>query len=184
MKLSKTTQRTIEAYERGYRVTDNGKLIGIKGELTFKLHGEQRYPTFSTNWGGYVYGVPVHKLAAYCFYGLRAFECGITIRHLNGNTLDVSRDNIALGTLSENIRDIPVAARIAKAKVARASQGITPNNAKLKPHQVAEIREFYLKLGGKKAPNGAIKKLQQLYGVSRTTLNDVKRGKIYASITH
>lgn len=183
MELSKTARRTIETYERGYRVTDSGKLIGTKGELVFNLYGKQRYPTFSTNWGGCVYGVPVHKLAAYCFYGLKAFERGITIRHLNGNTLDVSRNNIALGTLSENIRDIPVAARIARVKAARASQGITPNNAKLKPHQVAEIREFYLRLGGKKAPNGAVKKLQQLYGVSRTTLHEIKRGKNYASVT-
>lgn len=184
LSLSKTNQRTIEAYERGYRVTDDGKLIGVKGEVKLNLYGKQRYPTFSTNWGGYVYGVPVHKLAGYCFYGLKAFEKGITIRHLNGNVLDISKSNIALGSLSENIRDIPKDVRINKARKARASQGIIPNNAKLNPKQVNEIRDFYTQLNGRKAPNGAIRKLSQEYGVSRTVLHKIKVGEYYASITH
>lgn len=172
-------QRMREAKDRGYCVTEDGTLFGPKGQIELKLYGKQRYPTFSTNWGGKVFGIPVHKFAAYCFYGEESFnaEC---IRHLNSDTLDCSKDNLVLGTHSENNLDKDKNIRSRAAKIARASQGKTPFNAKLTTEQVGEIREAYKEVKGIKAPNGFTKKLCEKYGVSRTVICSIKRGKSYA----
>lgn len=177
--MTKTQQRIIEALERGYRVEGN-QLIGPRGLIKVKCHGSQRYPTFSTNWGGYVYGVPVHQFAAYQYYGKAAFIKGTQIRHINGDTLDFSKANIVLGSSSQNQLDKCPTSRKQAAQKARAAQGITPSNAKLSKTQIQEIRDAYTKLGGKKAPNGFTKKLTEHYGVTRTVINKVVRGLHYA----
>ena len=178
---TKTQLRILEAVERGYTVTDDGKLLSKNKELKYSLSSKQRYPTFSTNWGGRVFGIPIHLFAAYIFYGNLAFEKGVVVRHLNGNTLDFSKGNLVLGTHSENNLDKPKHIRIAAAKKARASQGVTPVNAKLTIEQVKEIREIYLHRKGKKFPNGFVKSLCDKYSVSRTVISKIVRGKHYAS---
>ena len=179
MELNKTQVRILEAVERGYTISECGVLYGIKGILKFKLYGKKRYPTFSTNWGGFVFGVPVHLFAAYVFYGENAFEKGVVVRHLNANTLDCSKDNLVLGTPSENELDKPAHIRKRSATIARASQGKRPLNAKLTDEEVIEIREFYNELAGTKAPNGVVKDLCIKYGVSRTVLCKIKNGEYY-----
>lgn len=179
MELNKTQKRMVEAFERGYRITEDGILHGMKGVINYKLYGNQRYPTFSTNWGGFVYALPVHLFAAYVFYGVSAFEKGVVVRHLNANTLDCSKVNLVLGTPSENENDKPKHVRSRSARIARAAQGKRPLNAKLTDDQVSEIREFYKGLDGNKAPNGSVKKLCLLYGVSRTVLCKIKNGEYY-----
>ena len=95
-----TKQRTVEATECGYLITDEGEVLGPKGQLATKLYGNQRYPTISTNWGGRVFGIPTHALAAYCFYGEESFKKGIVVRHVDGNTLNVSKKNLILGIVT------------------------------------------------------------------------------------
>lgn len=177
--MTKTKQRIIEAFARGYNVTDCGKLIGPKGEIQLKLSGKQRYPTFSSNWGGYVYGIPAHQFAAYCFYGDAYIKGAQIVRHLNANTLDISKSNIQLGSYSENERDKPIIQRNYAAKSARAAQGFTPTNAKLTAAQVSEIREIYATRKGKKFGNGVVAKLVKKYGVSRTVLAHIHNRRYY-----
>jgi len=179
MALTKTQIRILEAVERGYNMLEDGKLVGVKGFINFKLYGKQRYPTFSTNWGGFVFGIPVHLFAAYVFYGEKAFEKGIVVRHLNANSLDCSKSNLILGTPSENEHDKPQHIRKRTTQIARASQGKRPSNAKLTDEQVLEIRRFYDNLKGEKAPNGVVKELCLKYGVSRTVLCKIKNGEYY-----
>lgn len=166
------------AYEKGYRATDDGKIIGLRGkELVLKLRGNQRYPTFPINVGNLtksgVYGIPAHKFAAYCFYGEEAFKPGIVVRHLNGNTLDISRKNIALGTYSDNEADKPKEVKTRVAKIARAAQGRRPFNAKLTDDQVRFIR-------ARTDLNG--QQLADMFGVTRTTIADIRKGKKYADV--
>lgn len=95
-----------EFFERGYYISKEGKIYNdhdaeLKGWLD----------------GGYLriglrikdYNIPksvkVHKLQAYQKYGNKIFEKGIVVRHLDGNPLNNSWDNIAIGTPSDNQRD-------------------------------------------------------------------------------
>ena len=61
---NKTFERLLEAVDRGYYVTEDGRAYGPKGELKVQCYGTQKVPTFSTNWGKRVYGLPLHQLAS------------------------------------------------------------------------------------------------------------------------
>ena len=179
-----TQNRIIESVERGYFVTEDGQVFGPKGKLSIRQHGKQRYPTYTTNWGERVYGVPVHKLAAYCFYGEESFREGVVVRHLNSDVLDLSKSNIALGSYSDNERDKPSHIRKRSAIAARKAQGYAAKNRKLTEEQAHTVREFYRELGGKKAPQGAVRALSERLGVSRTVLCKIKNKEYYASPTY
>lgn len=181
-RLKNTNIRLIEAYQRGYYVTEDGRLFGVKGQLKLSTYGKQRYPTFSTNWGGYVYGLPAHRLAAYCFYGEALFEDGIVVRHLDADTLNLSKSNIFLGTCSQNERDKPLQTRVRVAKGARAAQGSRPFNAKLSDEDVLFILDYLDRVSGRKAPQGYIKALCKTYAISRTTIQDIRNGKNYPEV--
>lgn len=173
-----TRARIVEAFKRGYSVTEDGTVLGPRGELKLQLYGKQKYPTFSSNWGGRVFGIPAHLFAAYVFYGDEAFS-GLVVRHLDGNTLNLSRENIKLGTYSQNEFDKDPEVRVRSAKLARAAQGPSSFAAKMDESGIQEVREFYMELGGKKAPNGATSKLAAKFGVSKTVLLNIKNGVNY-----
>jgi len=180
--LSKVSRRCLESLSRGYYVTDEGEVFGPKGKLSLNSKNQNGYPMYSTNWEGEVFGVPMHKLAAVCFYGAKVFEEGVHVRHLDGDKFNLSKTNIVLGTASENELDKPEEQRSATAKIARAAQGFTPTNAKLTPEQVLEVRDFYKSLDGKKAGNGVVKALCEKLGVSRTVLCNIKNGEYYTNV--
>lgn len=98
----------------GYRVDEQGVIYH---------HNVRLSPTVGPN-GYYALGIAhgekghrrtvrcgVHRLQAFQKYGDNLYEPGIVVRHLNGNPLDNSFDNIAIGTLSENRLDIPAEIR-------------------------------------------------------------------------
>ena len=175
-------KRLAEAVERGYYVTLCGKLFGPKGPIKLSLSPKQKYPTFSTNWGGRVYGIPVHKFAGYFWFGDDALAEGVHVRHLNADTMDFSITNLALGSASDNAQDKPKEDRARVAKFARSKQGFTPNNAKLTEEDVRYIRSAYTGLNGKKAPDGFLQDLVEKFGVSKTVINKVVHRKYYPNV--
>lgn len=167
------------AYSKGYRVSDDGILYGVKGlPLIVKVRGNQKYPTFTVN--GFkevknkygVYGIPIHRFAAYCFYGEKIweYEC---VRHLNGNVEDVSKGNIVLGSHSENNMDKDLLARKNAAKIARAAQGKRPLNSKFTDQQVIMIRR------SSKTNN----ELANEFNVSRQAIWLIRKGKNYGDVS-
>ncbi len=173
--------RVVEAYHMGYKVTDEGVAISHKGNLLKISTGEnKRYPTFGVTLNGVFRTLPLHWLAAYCFFGNKflSAEC---VRHLNGDVLNISRANIAIGSFSDNEKDKPAEIRKQAAIKARASQSKRPSNAKLSDEQVNEVLSFYNALNGKRAANGAVAELSSKLGVSRTVLCKIKNGEYYAS---
>lgn len=169
------------ALSKGYRVTEDGTLLGVKGKpLNVKRHGAQRYPTFSVNVGDLtesgVYGIPAHKFAAYVFYGEDTFKEGVVVRHLNGNTEDISKANIVLGTHSENNHDKDPEIRRAAARKARAAQVGRPHNARFTNEQVIEIRK-------RRADGESGYTLAEEFGVSNVTIYNIEKGRIYNDIT-
>jgi len=172
-------QRLREAKDRGYYVTLCGLMYGPNGILKVSLSPKQKYPTFSTNWCGVVYGLPIHKFAGYLWYDEAALHKGIHVMHLNANTLDFSKANLRLGSASDNEMDKTKESRTRVAKIARGSQGFTSTNAKLTDDEVWYIRDAYSELGGRKAPNGFTSDLVEKFGVSKTVINKVVHRKYY-----
>ena len=97
---------------KGYQIDSLGNVFNKKGiktklvtsgkYLSFNIRTDTRNPTRSF----------VHKLQAFVKYGEKIFEDKIVVRHLNGNSLDNSWNNIAIGSQSENMLDIPKEKRI------------------------------------------------------------------------
>ena len=103
--LSKRNAAVITAYENGYRIIDgiiyNPKGHPVAGSYKYPFH----YHEFGLKYGKKSVGVMVHKLVAYQKFGSAMFEPGIVVRHLNGNSLDNSKDNIEIGTALQNTMD-------------------------------------------------------------------------------
>lgn len=176
---AKTVNKTLRvmkyAYAKGYRVTEEGKLLNPEGvERPIKKYGSQRYPTFSVNFEGRPFGIPTHIFAGYCFYGEK--PRGLVVRHLNANTLDVSKDNIVYGTHQENALDKPAKRRSEVAKIARASQGKIPNNSKFTEEIVRELR---LRMKNGETPAS----LAREFGVTRTCMCNIKNFKTFKEVT-
>lgn len=106
----------VYAYRLGFRVSRNGDLISFtrrkrqcllhpKGykciSLRVKVEDESVYKLLF-----------VHRLQAYQKFGENLFKPGIVVRHLNGNPVDNSYDNIEIGTESDNRMDISKEKRI------------------------------------------------------------------------
>lgn len=169
------------AFERGYRVSDDGILISPHGGILKVAKGEKkRYPTFSLTkvpnlaTSG-VFGITVHTFAAYCFYGEVVFEKSVVIRHLNSDTEDVSKSNIVLGTHSQNNLDKPRHKRIAAAQKARKSQGRRPKNALFADKDVLMIRE-------RRRMGETFSLIAKDYGVTKECISQIVKGINYADV--
>lgn len=105
--MNASNQGIIYAYEKGYRVTDDGSVYNPKGKrLVVNSNGNKRYPMFGFKHNGEQFYVRMHRFAAYCFYGSSVFKKGIVVRHLNDDKTDLSMENIKLGTQKENMADL------------------------------------------------------------------------------
>jgi len=97
----------LEAWNQGYRISPTGQIIGLTGPIKGNIN--QGYRRFSVsikeNGVRISHRIKVSHLQAYQKFGHALFQNGILVRHLNGNPLDDSWDNIAIGTQSENQMD-------------------------------------------------------------------------------
>ncbi len=157
--MSKGNEVTKLAHLKGYRVQDDGTVIGLNGNIrSLTLAGRQecRYSVFNTNLGSHGnFPVRVHRLAAYQKFGEAVFQPGIVVRHLDGNPLNNRTENIAIGTQSDNAMDRPE-----KDRRDHASKGAQ----KFTPEFIQQIKEDHQSGLG-------YRKLQQKYGIARSTLS-------------
>lgn len=122
-----------EAYLKGYRVTSEGVPLSKRGCIKPRI-GTNGYMFISVRFSSNVKKIEIHRLQAFQKYGEKLFEKGVQTRHLNGDRLDNSWDNIAIGTQSENMMDIPKHIRVAKALFA---------SSKLRKYNKLEVIEYY-----------------------------------------
>lgn len=116
-KLSKHNIRLLRAYDMGYRVSPEGEIINRKGDI-LKGSVQNGYARMSIRIDKISNPVFVHRLQAYLKFGNEIFKESIEVRHLNGNSLDNSFKNIAIGTHSDNMQDIPKEKRMLKSSLA------------------------------------------------------------------
>lgn len=105
------------AKDRGYRIDENGDVFSPSMKLNL-MKNAGVYLFFTIRVNEKCYKVMAHRFQAYFKYGDNMFEKGIVVRHLNGNSMDNSIDNIAIGTQSDNMMDIPKELRIAHSQKA------------------------------------------------------------------
>jgi hypothetical protein len=103
----------IEAKERGFKVLENGDALNNKGKKVGGRYNGYIATSFRSN--GKIKHFMTHRLQAYQKFGNKIYEEGIVARHLDGNPLNNSCNNIEIGTTSDNMMDIPKEVRIKKA---------------------------------------------------------------------
>lgn len=100
--LSKTSKEVILMYDKGYRIISDGNLVNPSGKI---IHGGKNSKGYFT----YKYkrmGLPLHRLAAYQKFGIKALQQPVEVRHLDGDSTNNTLENIAIGNHSENMNDI------------------------------------------------------------------------------
>jgi hypothetical protein len=132
------------AYDKGYRVTNEGDAINSNNKKVGYIlnsgyeHFTINYRTKETPLGKRkTLKIATHRLQAYQKYGIKIYNEGLVVRHLNNNRFDNSKKNIAIGTHRENSLDIPKEKRVEMARHARQA------NTKYNAEKVKQIQSFY-----------------------------------------
>ncbi len=123
------------AFERGYYVAPDGRVSNPSGKPLSCYVTRKGYRKFHFQRGA---ALQVSRLVAFQKFGEAIFGNGIVVRHLDGNSKNDSWENIAIGTHSQNMMDMPPEVRRAKAAAA---------NRKFDP---AKVRAFYQQSGSYK----------------------------------
>lgn len=142
-------------------MTEGGCVVAPTGKQRKLNQANRRYLVFSLRFSGRTSTVKVHQLAAYQKFG-EAFLEAQCVRHLDGDSNNNALGNIAIGTFSDNFRDIPPETRKRLARHANRYAMIA--NRKLTDAMVASLmkdRTLGLKL----------RELAVKYGISRTTVS-------------
>jgi len=133
MGMSKCNKDLLVANKKGYRVDINGNVISpFSGKILSLMKGGKdslQYYYFSIrDYDGNRTTVRVHRLVAYQKFGDDIFNSEIEVRHFNSDSLDNSRDNIKIGTHSENMKDKPKSVRVKAAIKASTHVRILTDN--------------------------------------------------------
>ena len=136
--MTKTKKALILAKKKGYKVQKDGSVIGVRGKkLKLKTTtGTPKYYTFNIKMNGESYPIPVHSYISFLKYDDDYFKKGVCARHLDGNSLNNDWNNIAIGSYSDNMFDIPKETRQRKAEYASSF---------IKIHNHHKIIEYYKK---------------------------------------
>ena len=139
----------------GYSISKEGKVKGPKGDingykdddyLQFSIRGENKK----------IFKIRFHKFQAYMKFGDRIFEKGLLVRHLDGNSLNNSWDNLELGNQQQNMLDRKEEDRKNHSK-----------NSKKLPQEEKE------KIAKDKKENGlSYRQLSKKYNIPLSTLKD------------
>lgn len=179
----------MKAVDRGYTFDfSDCALVTPRGSRIYaKLYGKQRYPCTTINNGEGTktnISFALHKFAAYVLYGELALRQGVNVRHLDGNVLNLSKQNLVLGTSQDNQFDKAGHIRSSAAKKARASQGKRPVTSKVTDDEARQILQDYLTMKGNllRAKNGTICRLAEKYGHSKTCIQAICNGHSFPDI--
>ena len=112
IELSRNNKALLQSFNKGYRVDKDGLLISPRELVLKQKLNNKGYKYFGVKYLGKVVQVMIHRLQAYQKYGDAMFKSGIVCRHLNNIATDNSIDNIAIGTQSENMMDLPKEVRV------------------------------------------------------------------------
>lgn len=152
-----------EVFALGYRVDDLGRLVNPKGQTLKGSRDSHGYPRITRKGKP---AVPIHQLAAFQKFGRAMYVKGIEVRHRNGDHSDARPVNILLGTHSQNMRDIPEAKRLAKARAAARTQRA------LSDVEAGRMRADH-------TAGLSYSRLSVKYGVAKSTVAFVIRRKTY-----
>lgn len=170
--MNSKTKRILKSLaDKGYIVRNDGKVFtpdGRERKLRIKSQ-EVPYYTFNMKFEGEAFPVPVHKFAAYLKFGDKIFEDSIQVRHLDGDSLNNSWENLAIGSPSENMHDRP--AEVRKAHALHAATKLR----KLTEDEVRQLRQD-------RRDGLSYRELMTKYGLAKSTVSYIVNRKTYGVV--
>lgn len=130
-------KKEIYLYKKGYRITDDGIILNKNGE---QISGSNQsgYLRIGFRFNKKSYHCNVDRLQAFQKYGEALYGDNIMVRHLDGNSLNNTWENIAIGTNSDNQMDIPERIRISRALYATSF---------MRKYDRQEVKRFHIENG-------------------------------------
>lgn len=169
MRRSKKITAVLIAFRKGYRVSEVGEVTAASGRKRSPYDDRKGYLSFKIKDGGVEYNVAVHLLAAYQWFGEGAFAEGVETRHLDGNSLNNNKKNIAIGMHFQNTLDKDKENRTLDARRAGRVR------SKISEGEVRNLR--------KDRDRGMLyKELMEKYGIPKTTVSYIVNRRTYASV--
>ena len=108
MELSKRDTAMLLFFEKGYTIDDSGNVKNKKGIKLNPYNDGKGYLNICIRVSREgTYKAPIHRVQAYKKYGDKIFSKKLVVRHLDSNPSNNSKDNIELGTQSQNMYDKP-----------------------------------------------------------------------------
>lgn len=159
-----------QAYDKGYRILNDGVIIGLRGQVVkgdIDMWNYRRFKIRDVN--GKNKNIKASRLQAYQKFGDTMFKDGIVVRHLNGDSLMDTKENIVIGTESDNRMDIPQNIR------QQMAQKAASKTKRFSDDQIREIRkdrEDGFKLQG----------LVEKYGATKGNISDIVNRKLYKNV--
>ena len=179
----------MKAVKRGYWFDfETTQVVTPKGtRVTPKTFGKQRYPSMTINDGtGMKHNVSfaIHKFVGYLLFGEIALRKGVNVRHLDDNPLNLTKENIAIGTSRDNNLDKPTHVRSNSTKRGRHSQGVRPVTSIVKDGEAEVILRKYLKIKGnlKRAKQGTICAIMKEHPYTRECIQSICSGHSFPDI--
>jgi hypothetical protein len=166
MRDSKSSRRTAWAHKKGYRVLLDGSVrshVGRNRKLNKCSGGYFRFTVGPPGNHGWIH---VHVLAGLQYFGERALAEGTQVRHLDGDKINNLRENLALGSPSDNALDISPTIRFGRARHAALSQ------RKLSSEEAESLRSD-------RAAGFTYSRLMEKYGIAKSTVSYIVNRKTY-----
>ena len=108
-------------YNRGYKIDEKGNVYNLDGTIKKIQIADKRantkYYSFGVKIDNRIYRCKVHRFQAYVKYKDLIYKEKICVRHLDGNSLNNSIDNIEIGSWTDNRLDIKKEIRTSLAKM-------------------------------------------------------------------
>ena len=135
--MNKLNLALLNAVEKGYYIDNEGNLFNKKNEqIIGYIYSKYKY--FGIRYGIEKINIKFHRLQAYQKYKDEIFCKNIMVRHLDGNHLNNSINNISLGTAQDNSNDIPRELTKERAKYASSFLKKYNNNEIIEFHKISK----------------------------------------------
>lgn len=172
MRQTKQAQAVVCAAEKGYRVEDDGTVVGPSGKvLSSRNRTKEGYLMVSVRMKelGRVVGIKAHQLAAFQKFGEVALSDGVQVRHKDNDPGNCALENILIGTPSQNSYDRPAEQRAEHARVAAAARRTLTVKAAQELIQDRSGGMSYLEL-------------MEKYGLTKSCVSYIVNGKTYPEL--
>ena len=160
-------QKEETAYEKGYRVAENGDLIGPRGNTLVPHASGNGYPWFRYERGSIC--VPTHRLVAYQKFGRDLYTPGLEVRHKDNDFENNSWGNLLLGNKSQNMMDKPPEERKRIARIAALAQ------RKLSEGEAQQLRNDHV-------AGLSYRQLMKKYGIAKSTVSYIVNKRTYSLV--